>query len=63
MVRAAPDAANRGALAFVVDERRGEKVRELATMTETGERPVAVFTSLHEARRWLDSIPVPPSKR
>jgi hypothetical protein len=56
MVRAAPDAANRGALAFVVDERRGEKVRELAAMTETGERPVAVFTSLHEARRWLDKV-------
>ncbi len=54
MARAAPNAAERGALAFVVDARRGELVRELATMTGEDERPVQVFTNLHEARRWLD---------
>ena len=63
LVRSAPRADERGALAFVVDGKRGDLVRELATLGHEGERPVRVFTSLHEARRWLDSIPVPPSKR
>lgn len=54
--RSAPNAAERGPVAFVVDAKRGEAVRELATMNEEGERPIAVFTSLHEARRWLDEI-------
>jgi hypothetical protein len=31
-------------------------VRELATLTEDGERPMRVFTSLHEARKWLDEV-------
>ncbi len=59
MARAAPRAAERGALAFVVDGKRGDLVRELATLNREGERPVQVFTSLHEARRWLDSVSVP----
>lgn len=54
--RAAPNAAQRGPVAFVVDGKRGELVRELATLTEEGERPVRVFTSLREARAWLDEI-------
>ncbi|MCA0305366.1 MAG: hypothetical protein LCH95_23445 [Proteobacteria bacterium] len=62
MVRAAPRAAERGALAFVVDGKRGDLVRELATLNTEGERPVQVFTNLHEARRWLDSVTVPPSR-
>ena len=53
-MRNIPQAAQRGRLAFVVDGKRGEVVRELATETEDGERPVRVFTSLHEARKWLD---------
>ena len=53
-MRNIPQAAQRGPLAFVVDGKRGEVVRELATETEDGERPVRVFTSLHEARKWLD---------
>jgi hypothetical protein len=55
-VRTSPQAAQRGPLAFVVDDKRGDTVRELASFTEEGERPVRVFTSLHEARRWLDEI-------
>lgn len=56
LVRASPQAAQRGPLAFVVDGKRGNTVRELAALTEEGERPVRVFTSLHEARKWLDGI-------
>ena len=54
--RAAPNAAQRGPVAFVVDGKRGELVRELATLTEDGERQLRVFTSLREARAWLDEI-------
>ena len=43
-------------LAFVVDGKRGDTVRELAAASEEGERPVRVFTSLHEARKWLDEV-------
>lgn len=63
MVRAAPNAAERGALAFVVDANRGDIVRELAAMNDEGERPVRVFTSLHEARRWLDEVSAAAFKR
>ncbi len=59
LVRAAPQAAERGALAFVVDGKRGDIVRELASLNSEGERPVAVFTNLHEARRWLDQVSMP----
>jgi hypothetical protein len=55
-MRSVPQAAQRGPLAFVVDGKRGDVVRELATEQEEGERPVRVFTSLHEARKWLDDI-------
>jgi hypothetical protein len=55
LMRSLPNATQRGPLAFVVDSKRGDTVRELAT-TEEGERPVRVFTSLHEARKWLDEI-------
>lgn len=56
MARNSPQAAQRGPLAFVVDGKRGDTVRELATFTEEGERPIGVFTSLHEARKWLDEV-------
>lgn len=54
LARNSPQAAQRGPLAFVVDGKRGDTVRELAALSEDGERPIGVFTSLHEARRWLD---------
>ena len=56
LVRNSPQAAQRGPLAFVVDAKRGDTVRELVALSEEGERPVRVFTSLHEARKWLDEI-------
>ncbi len=43
----------RGPLAFVVDGMGNPLAHVFAKLTE-GERPVKVFTSLHEARRWLD---------
>jgi hypothetical protein len=55
-VRNSPQAAERGPLAFVVDGKRGDTVRGLAAFSEEGERPVRVFTSLHEARKWLDEV-------
>jgi hypothetical protein len=56
MIRAQPGAADRGPVAFVVDANRGELVRELADLTEEGERPFKVFTNLREARGWLDQV-------
>jgi hypothetical protein len=56
LIRAAPDAGKRGPVAFVVDGQRGETVRELEALTEEGERPLRVFTSLREARAWLDEV-------
>lgn len=53
-VRAAPQGAKRGPLAFVVDRIEGNPMAQyFAELTES-ERPVKVFTSLSEARRWLD---------
>ena len=63
LVRTSPQAAQRGPLAFVVDANRGEVVRELMSDTEEGERPVRVFTSLHEARKWLDQVSAIQLKR
>lgn len=56
LARNSPQAAQRGPLAFVVDGKRGDTVRELAAVTEDGERPIRVFTNLHEARKWLDEV-------
>ncbi len=51
-LRADPKAGSRGPLAFVVDPQRGELARKFADLTAT-ERPVKVFTSLREARKWV----------
>ena len=56
LMRAVPKAEERGPLAFVVDSKRGDMVRDLVSVTVEGERPIRVFTSLHEARKWLDEI-------
>ena len=56
LARNSPQAAQRGPLAFVIDGKRGDTVRELATLAEEGERPIRVFSNLHEARKWLDEI-------
>lgn len=57
-LRAAPNAASRGPLAIVINPGRGaENAARFAALTE-GERPVKVFHSLHEARKWLEQQPV-----
>jgi hypothetical protein len=43
----------RGPLAFVIDPARGEIVERFVDLTK-GERPVRMFRSIHDARRWLD---------
>ena len=52
-MRADPKAATRGPLAFVVDAKRGDQARTFAGLAAPDERPVRVFTSLHEARKWV----------
>lgn len=47
----------RGPLAFVVDPARNPWIPKFAEAT-AGERPVGVFRSIHEARRWLDQVSV-----
>lgn len=52
-LRADPNAAARGPLAFVVDPAHPQFAEKFAELT-AGERPVKVFYSLRAARRWLD---------
>ncbi|HEY2871357.1 MAG TPA: hypothetical protein VGJ56_05540 [Reyranella sp.] len=47
--------AKRGAVAFMVDPKRGEFARAFAA-TEDGERPIHLFKSLREAREWLAQL-------
>jgi hypothetical protein len=47
------DGAGRGPVAFVVNPDRPGFAEAFAGATE-GERPIKLFRSLHEARRWLD---------
>ncbi|MFO1086794.1 MAG: hypothetical protein U1E21_19755 [Reyranellaceae bacterium] len=53
LIRSNPRAPTRGPLAFVVDRMGNPLAHVFAELTET-ERPVKVFTSLSDARRWLD---------
>lgn len=46
----------RGPLALVVDRARGEMAR--AFQEKSTDRPVGVFTSLHDARAWLRTLPI-----
>ena len=39
-------------MAFVVDPKRGDQAQKFADLT-ADERPVKVFTSLREARKWV----------
>jgi hypothetical protein len=55
-MRSVPKAEERGPLAFVIDGKRGDMVRDLVSVTTDSERPIRVFTSLHEARKRLDEI-------
>jgi len=51
MLRSGRDVAARGPVAFVVDPARSGFADSFAEATE-GDRPVRLFRSLHEARRW-----------
>ena len=51
-LRAHPQLKPRGPLAIVADPKRGELARMFTAMT-ADERPVQVFRSIHEARKWL----------
>ena len=51
-LRGPPDAPLRGPLAFVVDPKRKEFADFFSDATR-GDRPIRLFVSLHEARRWL----------
>lgn len=53
LIRSNPRAPTRGPLAFVVDRMGNPLAHVFAELAET-ERPVKVFTSLSDARRWLD---------
>lgn len=58
MMRSQPDSASRGPLAIIVNPgQQAQNAEKFAKMTE-GERPVKVFHSLHEARRWLEQQPL-----
>jgi hypothetical protein len=47
----------RGPLALVVDPNRGELARTFKSLSSP-DRPVEVFRSIHDARRWLKSLPM-----
>ena len=51
-LRSGPDAVPRGPIAFVVDPER-EGFAELFAQATRDDRPIKLFESLHEARRWL----------
>lgn len=51
-LRGGPDATPRGPLAFVVDPER-EGFAEVFAEATGDDRPIKLFESLHEARRWL----------
>ncbi|MDP1750780.1 MAG: hypothetical protein Q8L22_15100 [Reyranella sp.] len=51
-LRADPQAGSRGPLAFVVDPKRGVLPQKFADLT-AGERPVKVFNTLRDARKWV----------
>jgi hypothetical protein len=51
-LRGGVGADQRGVVAFIVDPQRGE-VAGLFSETTRGDRPVKLFRSLHDARRWL----------
>lgn len=47
----------RGPLAFVIEPGRGEFAKLFSTL-QVADRPSQVFTSIHEARKWLAQMPV-----
>ena len=54
-LRGGTGADARGPVAFVIDPHRGEVAGLFSESTE-GDRPVKLFRSLHDARRWLATL-------
>lgn len=54
-LRSAPGAAGRGPIAFVNNPDRVGFAEAFAEMTE-GDRPVRLFRSIHDARKWLEGF-------
>lgn len=52
LLRGGSDGVSRGSVAFVVDPARRGFADAFADATR-GERPIQLFRSLHEARKWL----------
>ena len=55
-LRAEPGAAARGPIAFVVNP-EAEGFADLFAAATQGDRPVRLFRSLHDARKWLEGFP------
>lgn len=55
MVRETLGSAARGPVAFVIDPDRQGIADVFADVTK-GDRPVKLFRSLHEARKWLQTV-------
>lgn len=59
-LRGGPDTGARGPVAFVVDPSRNGFADSFAEATGT-DRPIRLFRSLHEARKWLKgNLPASP---
>lgn len=54
-LRGEPGAAQRGAIAFVINPER-EGFADLFAEATQGDRPVRLFRSLHDARKWLETV-------
>jgi len=52
-----------GPLAIVLALDKMELVRRVVGMLAIADRPMKVFTSLSEARRWIDELKAPPPPR
>lgn len=46
----------RGPLALVIDPTRGDLARIFKSLSS--DRPIEIFRSIHDARRWLKSLPM-----
>ncbi len=62
MLRGRSDVAARGPVAFIIDPTRSGFADVFADVTK-GERPVQLFRSLHEARKWLKENSADPVHR
>ena len=58
-LRSGRGAVVRGSVAFVIDPARQGFADNFAEATE-GDRPIRLFRSLHEARKWLKENPAGP---